>query len=254
MPTLPLVRGGVAQVLYPFTRRVKFSTMIHVAADGKEQRAAGRGVPLFEGTLTYNELNAADFALINNFFAARSGQFQTWDMTIGGKTYSNLKFTQDVIEWDESSPKLYSTKLGWRQLNNAGYTIPIPGASFPNLSVGVITQYPYRPGYRQLTTVNDQASGWAYPYRWYGAGLTGFSTAAVRRWTLSNPVLPDADVVTIENDFVGRLGMWGAMSLQDPEDGLAPHANCRYGSDVLQIEYLGPNQTAINFVIEETNG
>lgn len=254
MASLPLVRGGLTQCLYPFVRRVRFQTTIHVASNGREQRCAGRGVPLFEGTLTYNEVNLADYNAINTFFNSQAGKFGTWDMTVLGKTYSNLKFNQDVIKWTEPSTGIYSTTLEFRQINNAGFTIPTPGASFPALSSGLITQYPFGPEYRQLTSRNDQASGWAYPYKWYGAGLSGFPTGALRRWTLSNPVLSNADVQTIEDDFVGRLGMWGVMSLQDPEDGLGPHTNCRYGMDVLEIQYIGVNVTAVNLLIEETNG
>lgn len=254
MPSLPFVRNSTTQVLYPFTLRVRFQTITSIAANGKEQRAASRGVPLFEGSLTYSDLNATDYAAVNTFFNARGGQFdQTWDFHLGSALIANCKLTQDSLRWTETNPRFYSTSLGFRQVNNAGYGMPAMPVSFPNLSSGVITQYPYGPEQRQLTTFNDQASGYAYATKWYGAGLSGFPTAALRRWTLSNPILPDADATLIRDTFIGCRGMYHSFLLTDPDDGTL-HQNVRFASDILEIQYQDYHRTAINLVLEETNG
>lgn len=253
---LPSVRGGTTQVLYPFTRRVRFKTMVCVHANGSEQRAATRGVPLFEGVLNYARLTKAERDSINSFFQNMGGQLLLWQMTVPQNgvqvTYQNLKFAQDVIEWREGPPGLYAATVNWRQVNNAGYTIPVPAASFPALASGAFCQLPYSPEWRQLTSVNDQPSGWAYAYKWYEANLTGFPSGSVRRWGLSNPSLSDADVVTIENYFVGNLGMWGQFTVTDPEDSTTHTA--RFANDALEIQYVGFHQTQVSFVLEETNG
>lgn len=253
MATLPLVKG-TAQVLYPFTRRVRFQTGIYVSANGSEQRCPGRGVPLFEFVLNYSNLSLSDRNAINTFFTGRPGAFDTtWQMTVLGVTYQHLKFTDDVIRWKESSPNLYSSTINVRQVQNPGYSIPSVGSSFPSLASGAFTQLPYGPEWRDLTSVNDQPSGFAYGYQWYGAGLSGFPSSALRRWGLSNPSLSDADVATIENYFVGNLGAYGAFSVTDPEDS-SVHTNCRFETDVLEIQYQQFAQTVVNFSVIETNG
>jgi hypothetical protein len=250
---LPSVRAGRTQVLYPFVRRVKFSTALSISANGSEQRSAQRGVPLFEGTLNYKLIPRSERDALNTFFANMAGQDLFWQMTVLGVLYANLKFTQDVLSWKEGPMNLYAASVNWRQVYNTGYTIPTPGASFPLLSSGAFAQLPWSSDWRQLTTVNDQASGWAYAFRWYGASLNGFPSASLRRWSAGGPQVPDADVATLEADFVGRLGMYKAMSVTDPEDS-SVHPNCRYASDVMEIQYLGFKQTAVNLVLEETNG
>lgn len=229
--------------------------MIHVAANRSEQRAAGRGIPLFEGVLSYNELNATDYAIINTFFNTTvQGQGATWSMTVPkAGVLNNCKFTQDTIKWTENSTGIYSTKLEWRQLNNAGYTIPTPASTFPALANTSFGQFPYTPEFRMLTSVNDQPSGWAYAFKWFGASLSGFPSTNLRRWGLGNPILSDVDAGTIEDYFVGNLGMYGGFDVVDPETAVTHH-NVRFGGDTIEIQYLDVNQTAISFLLEETNG
>ena len=238
-------------MLYPFVRRVRFQTAIAIAANGSEQRAAGRGVPLFEGTLTYNRLPRSERDSLTDFFNARGGKFDnTWDMTVNGVGFTNLSFTDDTIQWRESPPNLYSSTLNWRQVNNPHYVIPSVGASFPTLQSGAFCQLPYSPESRQLTTSNDQPTGWSYSYRWYGAGLTNFPKTALRRWGLANPSLSDTDAQNIENHFIGCLGMYKGFTVTDPED-LTVQPNVRYQSDVLEIQYLEFRRTQISLILEE---
>ncbi len=250
---LPSIRGGRTQIVYPFVRRVRFSTSLAIAANGTEQRAASRGVPLFEGTINWPNITKTERDSINTFFQTVRGSAQQWQMTVLGQTYLNLQFMQDVLQWKETKPMLYSASANWRQLNNAGYTIPTPGSSVPTLASGAFTQLPYERDDRQLSTGNNQPTGWSENYSWYGGGLSGFPTGSMRRWSVGGPNLSDADAVALENDFVGRLGMYGVVSLTDPEDS-SVHPTCRYASDVLEITYSGYRQTQILALIEETNG
>jgi len=269
-PSFPLIRGGLGQVLFPSVRKIRFQTSLQVMANGQEQRAAGRGVPLFEFELNYNSLTLPERNQITSFFDTVIAQVSLWNISFGAQLYDNLKFTQDNIAWTEKEPNLYNTTLNARQVANPGYPMPNPasiGQVFPSLSTQAMgkafvqTQRPYGTDWRQLTTVNDNPTGWAYPYYWYGSNLGGansvsgnglFPPSARKRWRLQY-ILQDTDTVQLATFFIGMLGMWGQFNFFDPEDG-TQHYPCRFESDVLELNHQGPNLTTTSVSIIECPG
>src|SRR5206468_1185224 len=111
---------------------------------------------------------------------------------------------------------------------------PGVGTDFPTLSSGLVAQRPYTQIRRFYTLRNDNPSGKRYAYALYGGGLSGFPTGALLSWNLTYPALSDADLSTLETFFRGNSGRYGSFNFTDPDSG-ALAANCRFGSDVLEI-------------------
>lgn len=255
MPTLPLVFNGTTQAQYGSILRLKFDTGVTLMANGTEQRWKKRA-PLFEFEFNYNSLGPTDRDSLKNFCASESGMDAiNWSLglKVGGSTvtYNNLTFDHDVFTLMERENLLYSCTLRMHQVQNKSYAIPSVSAVFPTLSVGAFTELPYAPSYRNLTSVNDSPTGQRYALRWWGGGFTGFPAAQLHRWNLSNPVLPDVDVATIQQYFTWAQGRLQTFSLT-PEDHVA-YTKCRFATDVLEMRFVGPQQTSISLPVVETN-
>lgn len=248
MATLPKVFGGVGFAQFPVTRQIVFDTRIDVAPNGSEQRFVNN-VPLFRFVFPYNSLLGADQIALLNFFNARAGMNASdWTAAMLAQTYANLTFDDDTISLTQQDPLLWNVALKFHQTQNKSYTIPSP-TNFPNLSSGKPFQRPYGPQWRSLTVAGDSTTGSRYAYQFYGAGLSNFPSSPLRGWTLSYPVLSDADVATIENFFVGSQGRFATFSLTD--DTSTTYAHCRFATDVLSLQYVAPNQTNVQFSIQE---
>ncbi len=259
-PTLPLVRGGVAQATYPFTARVEFSTGIAFYSDGSEQRWSRRA-PLWRFQLNYQNLPRTEQAAILTAFNAQRGaalsnlQANFSNAPGIGATFSNLAITEDDIVFLERRAGLYEVQFQLQQTQNPSFSAPSVSAVFPTLSAGVITQYPYAPGYRNLTTYGDSPTGTRYSSSWWGNGVavfTGLPARPLRKWTLSTPVLPNADVSTLGIFCLWAQGMLNTFTVHDPEDGNT-YTKCRLGSDVVEFQFLDVNRTAMTLLVEETN-
>ncbi len=251
MPTLPLVRG-TGTALYPCKRIITFDTSVCVAANGSEQRWARRA-PLFRFEFQYSRMNVTDRDSLKAFFAARLGM-DGLDWTAGfcTLTYNNLTFDDDAMEVQQQTNLIYDTILKFHQTQNLGYTIPSPGGAFPSFSWGGSLQLPFASVTQFLTAVGDSPSGPRYTYGFYGTGQTNYPTRGLKRWKVSLPVLADANVTTLENFFVGQQGRYGQFSFTDPMDSVT-YTTVRFGEDVLELQYQGPNQTAATFTLVETN-
>lgn len=247
---LPTVRSG-AQCLYPVTRTNRFATRVVQFQNGTEQRWKQRA-PLHEWQLQYTGIKAADVVLLQTFWDAIKGQFDsTWEFTFGATTYQYLAALEDSLVIRENRKLLYDVGFRFRQTRKSGAVTGSGGGSFPTLSTGVLTQRPYGRSRRFFSTVNDQESGKRYAWPWYSGALTGFPTKLMA-WTVGGPALADVDADTLEAYFALQNGRYGTFSLTDPDTG-SVYSKVRFATDGFERRYLGPNENAITLPLEEFN-
>ena len=253
--TLPLVRG-TAQALYPVTRRVEFLTDVAIALNSSEQRFKRRP-PLTRFLLPYSRINATDMQAFRAFHATQKGTFDsTWSFTLGTTTYSHLTFEDDTFTAEETDawPLEYNFTLRARQTINPGQTAGVAGGSFPALANGAAAQLPFSRADRFAVLKNDNPTGPRYAWIWLnGEGdLTGFPSAALHGWTLTYPLITDAELTTLETFFRNQWGRWAQFPFTDP-DTLVTYSKCRFDTDVMEIRHNAPNQNSCTLSILETN-
>ena len=109
-PTLST--GSVA--LFPLGQEDSQPVRIARFVDGSEQRwVAGKILRAF--TLTLDGVSYADAEEVSAFFAARSGAFVEWDITIGGVFYDHMRFESSSLTMTNSTTGFYSLSCRARQ-------------------------------------------------------------------------------------------------------------------------------------------
>lgn len=84
--------------LYPVTRTAHRGVQVLEFTNFTEQRWKN-GAPLEAFTLQFSDMPLADMLTLRAFFDARKGGFDsTWDLTLGGVTYSNMVFESDSFD------------------------------------------------------------------------------------------------------------------------------------------------------------
>jgi hypothetical protein len=251
MGLVPNVRGH-GQALYPVTRSREYSTDLAQFVNGTEQRYKVRA-GLTRLKLPYSALVPADASALEIFVDSAKGMFDpTQSITLTDSlgntaTYDNLALDQDTIAVTENEPLLYSSELDLHQTQNLDSPAPTVTAQFPVFDSGVSAQLPHTQIRRLLTSVVDQPTGIRYSWAWYGEGLTGFPDGALEAWELSL-LLSDANLVTLETFFRGMEGRMWTFQFLDP-DGEAEYPNCRFGSDILEINHVGVNNNQVKLTI-----
>lgn len=108
-----LATGKVA--MYGSERGRRFATEVAQFCDDREQRW-----PTAQGCQTFGlnlvDLDGYEMANVEEFFRSMKGRFDTtWDITVGGVTYSNMLFDVDQIAWTFSRPLHQSARIPCRQ-------------------------------------------------------------------------------------------------------------------------------------------
>lgn len=108
-----LATGQVA--MYGSTLGRRYATEIAQFCDDREQRwPTAQGTGVF--TLALVDLDGYEVSNVEEFFRSMKGRKDdTWDVTIGGVTYSNMMFEADSISWTFTKPLLQSTTIPCRQ-------------------------------------------------------------------------------------------------------------------------------------------
>jgi hypothetical protein len=244
---IPNVRGH-GQALYPLTRSREYSTDLAQFVNGTEQRFKVRA-GLTRLKLPYSALVAADASNLDTFVDSAKGMFDTTgtitltDSLGNSNTFDNLTLDQDTIALIEKEPLLFSTELDLHQTQNRNTPAPVVAAAFPVFDVGLSAQLPLQQIRRLLSAVVDQPSGIRYAWAWYGEGLVGFPDGALEAWELTL-LLSDVNLVTLETFFRAMEGRMWTFSFIDPESE-SVYPNCRFGSDVLQIQHAGVNDNRV---------
>lgn len=178
-----------------------------------------------------------------------SGADARWGLYFPNMTLQDQNFS--ATEEDQTRTS-YSFTLTARQTKNPGATAGSPGGTFPTITAGVATQFPYIQMRRFQVMVNDNPVGPRYSWTWFGGSLSGFPSGSLRAWELHGPMLSDADLATWEAFYRAQWGRWGTFTMIDPEDA-SSHPNCRFDSDVLEIQHVSPNINSTTLRILETN-
>jgi len=254
---LPILRGTTgglnAQVLYPFTRSVRFTTTITTHMNGSEQRWPHHP-PLAGFDLPFSSLNATDRAAWLALHSTVVGRFaKNLTITLGSTVYANLTSMSDDLAQTNRINLFADQEIHLRQVQNGSWTPPVALTAYPTLGLGVLAELPYVQISTFLTSINENPNGPRYAYSWYGASLTNFPSGYLRVWKLSYPLLNDADILTIENAFTGWMGRSLSFTFTDPIDStLYSHVRC--DQDELQIRAITNNQWSMELTLRQTNG
>jgi len=113
--SFPALKSGVV-AKYPVVRDVRLETGVVRFEDDTEQRwVRARARNSFR--LQFSRLSEEDVATIEAFFRSCKGKFDTtWDITIGGTTYSHCTFEDDTFAVTETSEGLFTVALNIRQV------------------------------------------------------------------------------------------------------------------------------------------
>lgn len=80
-------------------KEVRIKTLISDYGTGVEQRRNKNSLPGFELSFPLNYLNDTDLSSLYNFYTARLGATQAFNITIKGTVYL-VRFKQDGLSWD----------------------------------------------------------------------------------------------------------------------------------------------------------
>lgn len=110
MASYPTLRCG-STVLNPLVRTTRVPTTILKFEGGQEQRFR-KAAPLEAFKLSHTGITKTEVANIRTFYEACKGPFdQTWDISIGGTTYSNMYFEGEPLRVEEQSNGKYSVSI-----------------------------------------------------------------------------------------------------------------------------------------------
>ena len=115
-------------------------------------------------------------------------------------------------------------------------------ASFPTLKTGAVAQYPSDRATQFSTQVYRFLDGSEQRFPAYGAAL--------HRWAIRLDLLDEGELEALEEFFASAAGRSGSFSFTDPWDSTA-YPSCSFESDMLPVEFRGPQRGATQVVIRE---
>lgn len=265
MPDWPWVSGGTSRLYaghYPLRRNVTFQTGLVRYINGSEQRWKERGTQQ-EFTLEYNDLLAADKALLDNFvmtigageglfnYDLFNGAFSTW-------SFPYLRLMDDSFAWTQNREGAWDGTIRFRQFGTAGgigggsTSYPYAGPDRTPTS-GAITGFPFTRTENYLIDKSDTPLGLRTAFNWMNKSLTGFPSRPLVSWDIQFSALDNISIALIEQHFITQAGRVGLFSFTDPTDGKV-YSRVRYDTDVLEIVYLGSNLNSIRYRMAEVYG
>ena len=236
-PTLSF--GGTVQ--YPLTLKVSCLTRIQKALNSETQRYVMRA-PMAELVLTYTNLTDADRSSVESFHDSQKGAYDsTWTLDFDSKSLTAMRFSEDLLTWEENIPNRWTTRLKCSGL----YPIPgSPPASLPALDSGAVTQMPWSKEREYDTSFTDMESGVRHATALRGGGLTNYPTGPELRWNLEFHKVAHDKAEEVIQFFVSKRGRFGSFSFTDP-DSLVVYSGCYFGSDDLTVTYNGYGNTSL---------
>lgn len=248
---LPSLRGTSKQGLYPYVRRVKFSTTVNTFVNATEQRQPNQP-QLYEFDLPMSSLLPADKASWLTFFEGVEGRFeQNLQVTLNGVTYNNLTLLMDDLTVTNNAAQLFEQTIRMRMVSNSPSVVS-PVSTFPTFSFGATCQQPFIQSTNYQTGVNDNEYGERFAFAYWDASLSGFPSTFLRRWKINYPLMTDADMALLETFFIGHYGMWISFSFTDPLDQVT-YTHVRFGMDTLEVHAITKNQWATSITLVQTN-
>lgn len=242
-----------AQVLYPFTRSVRFTTTVNKFMNASEQRWPNTP-PFYDFLLPMTRLNSTDKGNWLTFFNAVQGRFEeNLSITLGATTFGSLTLISDDLTVNNPSSLTFDQTLRLRQVNGYPWTPVSAGTTFPTFSFGAVAEQPFVQISTFLTSVNDNPYGPRYVYPWYGSGLTNFPTGYLRSWKISFGLMNATDIAALEAFFYSVQGMAYSFTFTDPLTG-TPLNHVRFDQDSLEIRYLTTTQFSTSIDLLQTNG
>lgn len=233
-----LASGNVA--LYPVTREVMFPVQVHRALDDSEQRWQ-RSAPLNKFRLEYSDLSSADLATIQTFFdSIKGGYDSTWDIALAGVTYSYCCLTHDDLSPSEDDN--WKLIVDLKQVKTDSIPTGSSNSSFPTITGAITTRRPWSFARAFLNSIEDSPTGKRYAYYHRASPLMS--------WTVGGDRIPDADVTTLLEAFIGWQGKWASFEFTDPETG-DTYLTCRLDMDSFKSQAIGPNENSCHLKVVE---
>jgi hypothetical protein len=244
MPTaLPSIRGGLAQVLYPFTQTFICQTGMSDSETATPARWV-KGPPLVRFEFGYRPINQADRDTLKAAHGSAKGQFASdRTVTLSPTTYSHLSFDADEFSSVEQNNTLYGVRWSATQTLPQDLTPGASGAAYPTLTVGAMTELPFTQKKRFQTIVSKMESGPKYTFAEFGVGLTNFPADGLMAWEINEPKLDDTDTALRIAHFLANWGMAFSFPFTD-EDGTT-YNGVFYGSDTLTVNRIDVNLSSI---------
>lgn len=242
----PTLSGGTT-IMYPFAVKYSCLTSVHRGMNATEQRFVTRA-PMVEIEATYTNLTAADQSTIQTFHDSQKGAYDsTWTLAFGGRTYTGMRFLADELEWDETLPNRWSTRLRMAGFHPA---LVSPPSTLPVLPSGSATQRPWTKRRTYDTNMIDTPAGGRYALAFRGGGLTNFPTGPALAWSLEWRRTTATAADNMAMFFVSKHGRYGSFDFTDP-DTTTTHTGCRFGADELTVQYVGYNACSLTAVVEK---
>lgn len=236
-----LASGSVA--LYPLSQTTRLRSPVHRSLDDSEQRWM-KAVPLLDFVLEYRDLSDADRQTIQTFFDSTKGGFDsTWDITLGSTTYSYCAFAVDELEPRETDKaETWNFTVRVKQVKKSGSPAGVYSASFPSLTGAITTQRPWGYDRRFLNSTVDMVTGKRHSFYHRSTPLMA--------WQVGGEGLPDADVTTLLEFFIGVEGRRRSFSFTDPETDTA-YPSSRLDSEEFVVRNIGPNENSLYLNVVE---
>ena len=113
MASYPTLSSG-RTFLAPLTRTTRYPVRKLTFSDGSEQRWRV-AKPLEQFALRHTGITTADRDALFSFFAGRKGDYDEFDLTMDGTTYSHLKLDAATITATQAENHLWDVSLLVRQ-------------------------------------------------------------------------------------------------------------------------------------------
>ena len=224
----------------PIARTLEFQTQVFKGDSSVEQRImihAGRQ----SWSLPYTKLSLADRdALLAAFEGAKGSYSQDLNLTFDGVVYTGCFFDGDELSFVESDPLVFNGTVKIGQVVRAPDAGALPG-DFPLLGTGAPTQRPYTHA-RNFDTVSVRTEGGRFAF--------DKRPSSLRTWSVGGACLTTAEAQAIWDQFRLAAGQYRAFGYADFDSGVR-YPSCRFGSDTLQWQILGPNQNSVQAQIRQ---
>lgn len=97
------------------TSEVGFKTLISAGEGGRERRRSKVSAPLLSFSCPLKYLSSADLTTLYNFYVARKGAYEAFNLTVAGTSYL-VRFAKDGLTWDWFQQNWRNSSIEVRQV------------------------------------------------------------------------------------------------------------------------------------------
>lgn len=117
MASYPTLSSG-RTFLAPLVRTTRYPVRVLTFSDGAEQRFRV-GPPLERFALSHEGITTSDRDALVSFFTGRKGDYDEFDLTMDGTTYTHLKLESPELVTQQREDHLWNVSITLRQWRKA---------------------------------------------------------------------------------------------------------------------------------------